>query len=66
MYSQSFTPRDLYFCTIQTERRNFGLSKDEFVQLIDSCIGNTINEGTFQFKIKIVRNYFINGQNKNL
>lgn len=64
MYSQSFTPRDLYFCTIQTERRNFGLSKDEFVQLIDSCIGNTINEGTFQFKIKIVRNYFINGQNK--
>lgn len=30
MYNQSFTAKELYACTTQPERRDLGMSKDEF------------------------------------
>ena len=52
MYSQLFSPYNLYACAKQSERRNSGLSKDDFVQKVESYVGNSINEGTYKFKIK--------------
>lgn len=64
MYSQSFSPLNLYSCTTQTERRNSGLSKEEFVQEVKSCIGDSIDNGTFQFHIKTLSDLYLNGHPK--
>lgn len=64
MYSQTFSPQNLYLCSSQSERRNSGLNKDNFVQKVESCIGNTINNGTFQFKIKHVSDIYLNDCSK--
>ena len=55
MYSQSFSPFNLYSCTTQTERRNSGLDKDKLVHEIELCIGNSIDNGSYQFKIKTLK-----------
>lgn len=60
MYSQSFSPYNLYACAKQGERRNSGLNKDDFVQAVESHIGNTINEGTYKFKIKVLYDLYLN------
>lgn len=60
MYSQSFSPRNLYFCSTQSERRNSGLSKEDFVQEIESCIGDSIDKGIYEFKIKNLQGLFLN------
>lgn len=54
MYSQSFTPKALYACTTQAERRNSDLKKDDFVEAIGNELGNTIVDGTYSFQIKQV------------
>ena len=61
MYSQSFSPLNLYSCTTQTERRNSGLDKDTLVHEIELCIGNSIDNGSYQFKIKTLKegNYIL-------
>ena len=41
MYSQSFTPTELYRCTTQAERRNSGLQKDELIEAIGAELGNS-------------------------
>ena len=64
MYSQSFSPQNLYSCTTQTERRNSGLSKDELVQEVGLCINNSINKGTFQYKIRTLGDLYLNDQQK--
>lgn len=60
MYSQLFSPNNLYACAKQSERRNSGLSKDDFVQTVESHIGNAINEGTYKFKIKVLHDLYLN------
>lgn len=60
MYSQLFSPNNLYACAKQSERRNSGLSKDDFVQAVESHIGNAINEGTYKFKIKVLHDLYLN------
>jgi len=60
MYSQSFSPYNLYSCANQSERRNSGLSKDDFVQKVKSCVGNSIDEGTYQFKIRMFGDLYLN------
>ena len=64
MYSQAFSPSNLYSCTTQTERRNRGLNKEDFVQKVELCIGNSINKGTFQFQIRTLGDLYLNGQQK--
>ena len=54
MYSQSFTPKALYACTTQSERRNSGFKKDDFVEAIGNELGNIIVDGTYSFQIKQV------------
>ena len=64
MYSQSFSPLNLYSCTTQTERRNSGLDKDTLVHEIDLCIGNSIDKGIYQFKIRTLKDLYLNDQSK--
>lgn len=54
MYSQSFSPNNLYSCATQSERRNSELSKDDFAREVELYVGNSIDEGIYQFKIKIL------------
>lgn len=65
MYSQAFSPQNLYSCTTQSERRNSGLSKEDLVQNVSLCIGDTINNGTFQFKIRTLDDIYLNDCPKN-
>lgn len=64
MYSQSFSPQNLYSCTTQTERRNSGLSKEELVQKVGLCINDSVNKGTFQFQIRTLDDLYLNDQQK--
>ena len=64
MYSQSFSSLNLYSCTTQTERRNSGLDKDTLVHEIDLCIGNSIDKGIYQFKIRTLKDLYLNDQSK--
>lgn len=64
MYSQSFTPLELYRSATQTERRNSGLQKDELIEAIGAELGNTISEGTYNFLIKQYWDLYLNGQGK--
>lgn len=64
MYSQSFTPLELYRSATQTERRNSGLQKDELIEAIGAELGNTISEGTYNFQIKQYWDLYLNGQGK--
>ena len=62
MYSQSFTPKALYTCTTQSERRNSGLSKDEYIESIARTIGISLTDGTYAFEIKKVDDMYMNNQ----
>ena len=64
MYSQLFSPCNLYSCTTQSERRNSGLNKDDFAEKVDLLLGNSINDGTYQFAIKAWRDLFLNNHPK--
>lgn len=64
MYSQLFSPNNLYFCSTQSERRNIGLSKEEFIQKIYDCIDCTINNGAFQFEIRKCGDVYVNNCQK--
>ena len=64
MYSQSFTPKALYACTTQSERRNSGFKKDDFVEAIGNELGNIIVDGTYSFQIKQVWDLYLNGRKK--
>lgn len=64
MYSQSFSPHNLYFCSNQTERRNSGLNKDELVQRLELCVGDRIDKGTFHFQIRTLNDLYLNDQPK--
>lgn len=64
MYSQSFTPIELYRCATQAERRNSGLQKEELIEAIGAELGNTIAEGTYIFQIKQYWDLYLNGQGK--
>ena len=64
MYSQSFTPAELYRCATQAERRNSGLQKEELIEAIEAELGNTIAEGTYVFQIKQYWDLYLNGQGK--
>lgn len=64
MYSQSFTPSELYRCATQAERRNSGLQKEELIEAIGVELGNSIAEGTYRFQIKQIWDLYLNGQGK--
>ena len=64
MYSQSFSPKALYACTMQAERRNLGLKKEEIIEAIGKELGNTIVDGTYNFQIKQDLNLFLNGRTR--
>lgn len=64
MYTQSFTPVELYCCATQTERRNSGLKKEKLIEAIGTELGNTIAEGTYCFKVKQYGDLYLNGQSK--
>ena len=64
MYSQSFSPLNLYSCTPQTECRNSGLDMDTLVHEIELCIGNSIDNGSYQFKIKTLKDLYLNDQSR--
>ena len=64
MYTQSFTPTELYRCTTQAERRNSGLQKEELIEAIGAELGNTIVAGTYRFQIKQYWDLYLNGQGK--
>lgn len=62
MYSQSFTPKALYACTIRSERRNSKLNKDKYIDSIAGAVGTSLTDGTYAFVIKRVDDLFMNGQ----
>ena len=64
MYSQSFSPQHLYSCTTQAERRNSGLSKEELIHRVDLCVNDSIDKGTFHFRIRTLDDLYLNGQRK--
>lgn len=64
MYTQSFTPAELYRFATQAERRNSGLQKEELINAIEAELGNTIAEGTYGFQIKQYWDLYLNGQGK--
>lgn len=64
MYSQLFSPYSLYSCTTQSERRNSRLNKDDFAEKVDLLLGNSINDGTYQFAIKAWWDLFLNNHPK--
>lgn len=64
MYSQLFSPYNLYSCTTQSERRNSRLNKDDFAEKVDLLLGNSINDGTYQFAIKAWWDLFFNNHPK--
>lgn len=65
MYSQSFTPYNLYICSTQSERRNIGLDKKNFIQNVELCMGDRIERGIYQFKIKSLSTLYLNDCPKN-
>ena len=64
MYSQSFSPTELYNCITQSERRNFGLRKEELIEAIKRELKNSLLDGTYRFKIKKNCDLHLNGQVK--
>ena len=71
MYSQSFSPQNLYSCTTQTERRNSGLSKEELVQEVELYINDSINrksqnQSNEEESDKSVSNFGKNSSNENI
>lgn len=52
MYNQSFTAKELYACTTQSERRDLGMSKDEFLTALNANVVQPINHGAFRFNLK--------------
>lgn len=64
MYSQSYTPLELYRCATQAERRNSGLKKEELIEAIGVELGSSIAEGTYRFQIKPCWDLYLNGQAK--
>lgn len=64
MYSQSFSPKSLYACTTQAERRNSGLKKEDFIETIGNELSNTIVDSSYQFKIKHDCELYLNGRTK--
>lgn len=64
MYSQSFTPIELYRCTTQAERRNLGMTKEQLIEAIGCELKDSIAKGTYRFQFKKNRELFLNGQVK--
>ena len=64
MHSQSFSPKELYRFATQTERRNYGLKKEELIEAIDRELGSSLVDGTYRFRIKKIGNLFINARKK--
>lgn len=64
MYSQLFSPYNLYSCSTQSERRNSGLNKDDFAQKVELYVGNSIDEGTYLFKIRTLWDLYLNDHPK--
>ena len=62
MYSQSFTPKALYACTTQSERRNSRLEKEEHIDSIAGTVGTSLTDGMYAFVIKQVDDLYMNGQ----
>lgn len=64
MYSQSFTPVELYHCTTQAERRNLGLTKDKLIEAIGLELKDVIRMGKYKFLFRINGELVLNGQEK--
>ena len=64
MYSQLFTPSELYRCATQAERRNSGLQKEELLEAIGAELGSIIADGNYHFQIKRCWDLYLNGQSK--
>lgn len=64
MYSQSFTPVELYHCTTQAERRNLGLTKDKLIEAIGLELKDVICMGKYKFLFRINGELVLNGQEK--
>lgn len=64
MYNQSLSSKELYTCSTQAERRNYGLKKNEFIEAIDKELGNSLIDNTYQFIIKESGGLFLNGREK--
>lgn len=64
MYSQSFSPVELYRSTTQAERRNLGLTKEQLTEAIGHELKDAIAKGHYKFLLKKNGELFLNGQVK--
>ena len=64
MYSQSFSPVELYRCTTQAERRHLGLTKEQLTEAIRHELKDAIAKGHYKFLLKKNGELFLNGQVK--
>ena len=60
MYTQSFTPIELYRCTNQIERYNSNMSKEELIKSIKVELGNSLSDGTYSFRLKESNGLYLN------
>lgn len=64
MYIQTFTAKELYHCSSQSERRNFSGEKEEFLQMIQETAVDKIISGAFRVKLKAQGDLILNGEPK--
>lgn len=65
MYNQSFSTKELYRLVTQEERRNSGLKEESFLAAIEAEIGQSLIDGTYSFKVRLVGDLKLNGRNRN-
>ena len=59
-----FSPKELYACATQVERRNSCLKKEAFVSAIDRELGQSLFDGTYKFLIRKEGEFFLNGRKR--
>ncbi len=64
MYRQAFTPKELYHCATQSERRNYPGDKDDMLHMIEMTIGDSMAKGTYNLKLSERDGLFLNNQVK--
>lgn len=63
-YSQAFSPDNLYSIITATERKNIGQKTDELLQNVRLCIGDKVDDGSFQFQIRTSDGLYFNNNLK--
>lgn len=59
-YQQFITPNTLVDIISQIEWRDYGKSRNEMIESIQGCIGNSLADGTYSFDVNVQDELFLN------